>query len=429
MKYLIIGGSAAGVSAIEPIREIDKESEITLISDEKTPLYSRCLLTYLLAGDIDEDKLRFKTSDFYEKNNVNAVHGAKATKIDARAKKVFLEDKRGFEFDKLLIATGSSAKSLDIPGVDKEGIFTVRKLDDAKGIEKLLDKTKTVAVLGGGLIGLRDAYALHARGKKIVVIIKSNQVLSQMLDKEGADIIQKRIEENGISVMTGLAAKEILGEKSVKGLILDNDERMECEMVIIGKGVTANMELAKEARLKTHWGIAVDDYLKTSADSIYAAGDVAETMDIARGESWTNALWPVAAEQGKIAGQNMAGKKVKYEGSLSMNSVEFFGLPTISMGITKPKGEGYELLNKMTSYASKKLILKGNRIVGLVLAGEVNNAGVYGIFIKKKIDVSTIKDVLLEDGFDYGTILPLIKKEMDRFEEKEFKDTVSTYEQ
>ena len=426
MNYVIIGASAAGINCAESIRDIDRKSKITVISDEEYPLYSRCLLTYLISGRIKKDGLKFKEEDFYKKNNIETILGKRANKLDLKKKEVILEDKNPVKFDKLLIATGASPKKLGIPGEELKGVFGLRTIKDAGSIISMLDSVKKAVILGGGLIGLRDAYALNAQGKSVSVVVKSPQVLSQMLDREGAALIEKRLVRNGIEVMKGLSATKVLGKDKVEGILLDNEEKLECELVIIGKGVTPNSDIVKGTGIEVNWGILVDKNLKTSRRDVYAAGDVAETYDIAREETNVNAIWPCAVEQGKIAGLNMAGRIVEYDGSLGMNSIDFFDLPAISMGITKPKKKGYEEIKTLDdkNFVYKKIVLKDNIIRGFVLIGKVENAGVIGILAKKKINAKDIKSDLLKDNFDYAKILPLIKQRTGKFKEEEFQDTV-----
>ncbi len=290
----------------------------------------------------------------------------------------------------------------------------------------MLDKVKSVAVLGGGLIGLRAAYALKNRGKDVSVFVKSGSILSQIIDKDAAGMMQKRIEEKGIKIFTGVAAKEITGAKAVNGVALEDGSKHDCELVIIGKGVSPNIEIAKDAGIKTNRGILTDNFLKTDAEDIFAAGDVSETNDIALEESSINAIWPTACEQGRIAGLNMAGEKEAYEGSLAMNSIEFFGLPVISIGITRPKSNVYEELVKKDAARNiyKKVVLKDGIIAGVVFVNSIENIGVIGSLVKNKTDITGIKDIILEDYFDYGKIIPLIKKSKKGFKEPEFKETI-----
>lgn len=429
MDYVIIGGSAAGVSCAEALRKHDKDAGITLISDESFPLYSRCLLTYLIAGSLNESELNFKDRDFYAKNRIKTYLGKKAVAIDAKRKTVSLEDKTSLFYDKLLLATGASPKWEDVPGAHKRGVFTVRTIDDARKIMAMLEGVKEVAVLGGGLIGLRDAYALSLRKKQVSVLVKSPQILSQMLDADAAHIIAQVLEKNGIRIMTGVAAKEILGAAAVEEIVLDNGQKLSCQMVIIGKGVAANTQLALSGGLKVKEGIVVDKFLRTGDPNIYAAGDCAETLEITLGEPRINALWPCAVEQGEIAALNMLKKEAAYDGSLAMNSVDFFGVACISMGITKTqKEDDYEILCKeLPGRFYKKVALKENRIVGMVLVGDIKTAGIVHTLIKHRMDISSIKHLLLEDSFDYAKIMPLIKEFRAKFKQEEFQDTILSW--
>lgn len=430
MKYCIIGGSAAGLSACEAIRKIDKKGDITLITDEKFPLYSRCLLSYLLVGSIGEEKLKFKDEDFFTKNKINALLGVRVEKIDSRNKEVTLSTNKKVAFDRLLIATGARAKNIGIPGEDKKGVFTLRTIEDARSIlSRLAKDVRKVAILGGGLIGMRGAYAMAYRGLEVKVIVKSEQILSQMMGKEGANIIERHIKKFNIEVMKGVEATEVLGRDEVEGLSLDNGSKLDCELVVIGKGVLPNIELAKEEGINTDWGIVVDEYLTTSQKDIYAAGDVAQTKDSITGESTVNALWPCAVEQGIVAGANIAGRAIKYEGSQSMNSLDLFGLSTISIGVTKPRGEGWEVLVSETNNTYKRLVLKNDILYGVTLIGRVENAGVYGLLMRNKVNLRDYKGELLKDNFSYAKILPLIKKEPEKFCRDEFQDIILTYEE
>ena len=428
MQYAIIGSSAAGISAIEAIRTKDKTSKIIVVSDEKKPLYSRCLISYLLAGTIDEKNIWYRKDNFFKANKVDALLGIKAEEINVKKKEISLSNREKIKFDKLLIATGASPKLEDIPGIDKKGVFPLRTIGHAIEIQAMLDKVKGVAILGGGLIGLRAAYALKNRGKDTSVFVKSSSILSQIIDKDAADLMQRRIEEKGIKIFTGVAAKEVAGSVSVNGVTLDNGSKHGCELVIIGKGVSPNIGIAKNAGIKTNWGIVSDEFLKTSSEDIFSAGDVTETNDIALEESSINAIWPAACEQGRIAGLNMAGGNETYEGSLAMNSIEFFGLPVISVGITRPKSGAYKEIIKKDAGKNiyKKIVLKDGVIAGVIFVNSIENIGVIAALIKNKTDVSSVKDIILESYFDYAKITPLIKKAKKGFKEPEFKETIMT---
>jgi len=429
MRYAIIGGSAAGVSAIEAIRSLDQTSPIELFSDEETPLYSRVLLTYYIAGAISKEELHFRPPEFFKENNVTPHLGKRVKTVSPDSKSIETEDGKTHSFDKLLIATGSSPKTLDIPGVDMEGVCGLRNMEHAQKIISRSDKTDTVCILGGGLIGLRDGYALAARGLKVKMIVKSNRILSQMLDEKSSAMVQERLQEHGIEIRTGRDAVEILGKGLVEGIMLDNGEKIDCQMVIIGKGVDPNVEPVSSTGIEVKEGIVADEHMGTNVPDIYVAGDVAETFDISRGRTSVNAIWPCAFEQGRIAGLNMAGQEARYVGSFRMNSLDIYGLPAISLGITRPDGDRLQEVTRRTRDTYRKLVLEDGRIVGAILVGQVQKAGLLSTLLRKKIDVSDYTAFLMSERLNVADLLPLMRQNAEKFTEIEYRELLASTSQ
>ncbi len=412
-QFLIIGNSAAGVAAVEGIRRQDKESKITIVSDEDYPAYCRCLISYYLAGDIKEDKVIYRPQEFYKDNNVDLLLNKKVARVDPKKNRVILEDKSQFGYDSLLIATGASPRFPEIKGIKKNGVFGFRTIKDAKDIEGLLPIVKTVCVLGGGLIGLKCAYALKKRNVDVKVIIKSNQILSQMLDEQAARLLQQRLEASGMDLVLGQDAIEVIGEGDIKAVKLESGKVLGCSLLVVGKGVLPNTDIAKDTEIKINDGIVSNDLLQTNIPNIYVAGDVCESLDVTLGKTAINALWPVAVEQGKIAGANMAGGNIAYEGSLGMNSIEFFGLPVVSLGVYKLKdAQDFEEIVKSDAKLNiyKKLILKNNCLIGAILVGDIKNSGILLRLIREKVNVVSIKDRLLSENFSFADIKDLVKE-------------------
>lgn len=422
MRYVIIGGSAAGVSAIEAIRSVDHSSQIELFTDEELPLYSRVLLTYYIAGAITKEELHFRPLEFFKENNVTPHLGERVQSVSPDSKSIRTQDERDFPFDKLLIATGSSPKALDIPGVDKVGVYGMRRLDHAEKIIERSEKTDVACILGGGLIGLRDGYALAARGLKVKMIIKSNRVLSQMLDEESSAMVQDRLQEHGIEITTGRDAVEIQGKDSAEGVVLDNGDQIACQMVIIGKGVQPNVGIISSTGIEVREGIVADETMRTNVPDIYVAGDVAETYDISQGKTAINAIWPCAFEQGRIAGLNMAGKEDRYVGSFRMNSLDIYGLPVISMGLTRADRDGFQEVQRKTMGSYRKLVLQDGRIVGAILVGQVQKAGFLSTLLRKKVDVSDYVPFLMSDRLNVADLLPLMRNNAEKFTEIEYRE-------
>jgi NAD(P)H-nitrite reductase large subunit len=413
-QFIIIGNSAAGIAAVEAIRQKDKTSKVMVISDEDYSSYCRCLISYYLAGEVKEDKVLYKPETFYKENNIELLLNKKVLRVDPKKNRINLEDKNQLNYDCLLIATGASPKFPEIAGIKKRGVFGFRTIKDAKDIEGLLPVTKAASVLGGGLIGLKAAYALKKRNIEVKVIIKSRQALSQMLDYEAAVLVQERLEENGIELVLGQDVTEIIGNGDIKAVKLDSGKVLGSSIVIVGKGVSANMDIIKETEIKVNKGIIANNLLQTNITNIYTAGDVCESFDLTLGKYSVNALWPIAVEQGKIAGANMAGENIHYEGSLGINSIEFFGLAVISLGIYKVRDEEKNLFEELKYLDTKarlykKLVLKDNILVGVILVGDIKNSGVFLRLIRERINVSTFKERLLKEDFGYPDIMDFVK--------------------
>lgn len=412
MNVVIIGNSAAGTAAIEAIRKHDRDCSIVQLTDEDQPLYSRCLLSYYLAGTIDKDRLLFRESTFHETMNVQLHAGSdfRVEQIDVAGQRVTCQNNQAFPYDKLLIATGASAKLPDnIPG-DVSGIYVLRNLADAETIKNNLDNVEKAIVLGGGLIGIKAATALNARGIHTTVAIRSNRILSQMMDFDAALIISQHLKESGIDLLLRTDLTEVRAKNSTfVGITTDGKQELEAQLLITAKGVTPNTNLLRGTGIEKQWGIKTNANMQTNIKNIYAAGDVAETFDVALNIYTVNALWTCAIQQGRTAGFNMAGNPVQYNGAIGMNALNICDTSIISFGITTPKDESqYKILKRnLPQQGLYKKVIIGNddRIKGIILLGKIENAGVLLSLIQQQVDVSSFGEELLEDDFSFGSML------------------------
>lgn len=411
-NIVIIGNSAAGTAAIESIRKKDRESRIIQLSDETHPLYSRCLLSYYLSGAIDKKGLNFRETEFHRQADVQlkAGPGSRAVELDTRQHRVTTDNGETYEYDRLLIATGATAKTPENIPRDTEGIYVFRSITDVEAIKSYLSNAKRAIVLGGGLIGMKAAAALNACGLKTTVIIRSDRVLSQMIDYDAAQHINKKLQQDNIEILHKTGVSEIHTQNNrFAGITTDQGQKLEAEILIVAKGVTPNTQLVQPTGITAKWGIVTDAHMQTEAENIYAAGDVAEAYDIAIEEHTVNALWTCAVQQGRIAGQNMIGQEIAYNGAIGMNSLNISDISLISFGITTPKNDSkYRILvhDQPERDIYKKIVLgNDNRIKGIILLGKIDNAGVLLSVIKRKIDVTPFEDELLNDGFNFGTLL------------------------
>lgn len=424
MNYVIIGNSAAAVGAVESIRKTDKSGSITIVSSEKHHVYSRPLIAHYLAGEVEKDRMAYRPADFYEKHNVETRLGVNVTSIDTKEGVLNLDDGGKLSYDHLLITTGSQVTMPPLKGLDLKGVNTFQTFDDAlELIPKVKDGGAKAAVIGAGLIGLRAAYGLQEAGAEVTIIEMLPRVLSRVLDVQGSEVVRSILEAGGIRVFTERSVKEITGENGeVNGLILDNGEKMDVNIVIVATGVKPNTHVVEGTDIKVNRGILVNRFFQTNLSNVYAAGDVAETYDIPRGESMVNANWPNAHEQGRYAGSCMAGAMVEYPGSLGMNSVSFYNIPVVSLGIFDPESEdapGYEvkIRQNLGQNIYQKLVFKDNKLKGAVFIGDLGYCGAVKDLIKDQSLVGVIKDSILEEKYQlYGF---LRKKRQEKVEGKD----------
>lgn len=404
MQYVIIGNSAAAIGAVEGIRKKDKKGKIILISSENYHTYSRPLISYFLEGKVDENQMRYREYDFYSSNNVELLLGTKVVWIDFESKQLVLENNDRIPFEKLLIATGGKPFIPHMEGLGKAGIYTFLDLDGAKTLKNVCFHGAKAVVIGAGLIGLKVAEALIKLNIEVAVVELANRVLSSILDETAAGIVQKHLESKGIKFFLNNSVKWFNGDWAVNSVTLNDDYWMECNFAVIAIGVVPNMDMLNDTAIKKNRGIVTDKYMKTNIKNVFAAGDVCETFDILSGTQRVIPILPGAYKQGETAGINMTGGKVKYEGSMPMNSIGLLGLPMITAGIIRPEGEGYEIMEKVDTENSslKKIVLRNNRVVGYILLKNIDRAGILTNLIKEGIDVSGFKEELMRDDFGYA---------------------------
>ncbi len=385
MKYVIIGNSAAAIGCIEGIRKVDTKGEITVISDETHHTYSRPLISYYLLGKVTRETMRYRDENFYKDNNVTALLGEKAVKIDK--KEVTLESGKTVPFDKLLIATGSSPFVPPMKGLDSiENKFSFMKFDDALALENVLTPASKVLIVGAGLIGLKCAEGIGRITKDITVVDLADRILSSILDEEGAALMQKHLEEDGmkfhLSDCVETFDNSVAHLKSGKEVVFD--------VLVLAVGVRPNTELAQNAGAAVEKGIVTDETQKTTLDNVYAAGDCVLTEDVTFGGKRILALLPNAYMQGEVAGINMAGGKAEFTNGAPMNAIGFNGYHILTAGtytgeaITEKDGENY-----------KKLFVKDDLLKGFILMGNVARGGIYTNIMKKKIPLSSLDSSIL----------------------------------
>jgi len=402
--YLIVGNSAAAIGAVEAIRSVDDEGDIVLVAREPHHTYSKPLISYLLGGDVEERNMFYRDADFYELNGVNTQLGVEVVRVDPEHKTVQTDDRASIAFDKLLIATGGKPIRPDVPGADCEGVFTLVSWDDARRIDGRIQAggITDAVVVGGGLIGLKSVEALVARGLRVSVVELAPRILSATFDDVASTLAEQALAEAVVRLFCGTTVERVeQSDGVIEAVTLTNGQRVACQLLVFAIGVVPNIDIVRGTAVAIDRGILVDEHMKTSVSGIYAAGDVAQAEELFGGEKRVIAILPVAYRQGYVAGSNMAGKVRAYAPGMLMNAVEICKLPTISVGITDPRGDGYEVLSMLDEENSvyKKIVLRNNRIVGAIFVGHIDRAGIITGLARARIDVSSFKNLLLTDEF------------------------------
>jgi NAD(P)H-nitrite reductase large subunit len=405
MKYLIIGNSAAGVNAADAIRVNDKRGSITIISNEEFGAYGRPLISYYLSGKVKPESMYYRNEDFYKSRDIEVLLNTEAEEIDVKKKEVLAAGGKKLSYDKLLIATGSvpfipPVKNLDLS--KQENTFTFLTYKDSIKLKKKITRKSKVVIVGAGLIGLKAAEGLFGQVASITIIDLADRIMSSILEKTSAGIIQEHIEQNNIDFKLQTSICAVHGEHDINRVVLSNGETLDCDILIIAVGVCPNVNLAKEAGIKAAKGIIVNEYMRTSVKDIYAAGDCAEFVDMLSNEkSKSLALWTNASNQGETAGFNMTGTEIKSPAVFAMNAISFFGLQLISAGVIG-SSKSNEIVTASAENKLRRLNISNDELVGFVLINYNQRAGIYTALINGRTKLSTLEyDITSKDiGLD-----------------------------
>ena len=271
-----------------------------------------------------------------------------------------------------------------------------------------LPAVKSALVLGGGLVGFKAAYGLLKRGIRVTLLIRSEYPLSMQVDRTAGEMIRGELIRKGLDVRVGVAAEAFFGGGRVEGARLSDGADLPCDMVVIGKGVLPALSFVPRDQIEVDLGVLVNANMQTSAPGIFAAGDAAEFMDIARKTRWVNAIWPEAVIQGRAAGMNMAGRAVALKGSLSRNVIRIFDMDIMTGGwVDPPESAGYEVVSRIDRHRNtyRKLVLDGSRLVGMVMVNDIEQGGLLISLIQSETPLRAPGKSLLTPGFNYRKLL------------------------
>ncbi|RME47755.1 MAG: NAD(P)/FAD-dependent oxidoreductase [Chloroflexi bacterium] len=410
--FVIVGNGAAGLSAAEEIRRRDTQARITILSDEPHLFYSRPGLAYYLSGEIPERRVFARTPQYYHELRLDLVH-QRCEQIWPADHTVELADGRRLRYDALLIAVGNRAVPAPFPGADLDGVVYLDMLDQAREIVRRTRKAHQAVVIGGGITALELVEGFHARGVHTHYLLRRDRYWPALLSEDESRLIEDRLEEMGVVLHRNTEVVALEGRRGrVHRAHLSTGETLACDLVGVAIGVRPNLALAKQAGLRTDRGILVDEYLRTSAPDVYAAGDVAQIRDRWSGEYRLDSLWPSAIASGRAAGANMAGANEPYEKGIPFNVARLCGIMLTAIGQaaaqrtpdearldisrgssqvwTAMPASDYARLRRARGSDSIRLVVRDNVLVGALVLGNQSLVTPLLELIGAEVDVSEI---------------------------------------
>ncbi|MEJ2011141.1 MAG: FAD-dependent oxidoreductase [Anaerolineales bacterium] len=422
--YVIVGSGAAGIAAVEILREIDPRAKITLVTADRDGYYSRPGLAYLLTGQLPEKQLFPLTAREYAQLRIETIHD-RALAVDADEHRLVLEQHGSIEYERLLLAVGAQANMPALEGIDLEGVVKLDTLSDARRILKLARKSRRAVVIGGGITAIELAEGLAAQGVETHYFLRRERYWPGVLDSQESGLVERRLEREGIRVHHHTEIERITGKRGkVSGVETTSGTQVDCQMVAVAIGIRPRLELARSSGLKIGRGILVDERLRTSAEDVFAAGDAAQVFDTARGEFLLDSLWWPAVEQGKIAGRNMAGHPASYRKPVAMNVTRIGGLTTTLIGavgggdmdrdlVSIARGDSEAWRQAPHAFAIEheheadrlRLLMEDNTIVGALLMGDQTLSLTLQELILRQVDIGAIRDDLISSQVFPGDLL------------------------
>ena len=402
-QYLIVGASHAALAAVQAIRMHDALGSVTVVSKDDALPYSPTVLPYIVSGRSDPTGVFLRDEAYFSKHQVNYLKGAAVTGIAAADKRVRLSSGEEISYEKLLLATGAAPLLPPISGLDSVRFHVLRTLGDAVKLRQALGQAHHAVVLGAGLVGMHAAENLAKAGARVTVVEMQATVLAGYFDHDAAAIIEAVFAAKGVTLKLNNKVVK-LAPRNDSGVVvtLADSQRLEADLLLVSAGVAPVMDYLHGSGAKTDRGILVDDRMHTSAENIWAAGDVAQARDFFgaadHGTKIINGILPDAVEQGKIAGMAMAGDPAlkNYPGGVPLNTYTFFGQQAISVG-SQNQGEVVALEVDTAQRRYLKIVMQDDRLTGIFGINVAFDPGVMWELILRRTDLSPVRDKFLAD--------------------------------
>jgi nitrite reductase (NADH) large subunit len=385
----VVGNGMAGLRFLEElVRRAPGRFEVTVVGAEPDPAYNRVLLSSLLAGDIGAGDVELKPREWYAEHGIALVTGQPACALDAAQRTVTLGNGEVLGFDQLVLATGSDAIRLPLPGRELAGVMTFRSLADIAGLEQAASAGLPAVVIGGGLLGIEAAYGLARRGVPVTLVHLMDRLMERQLDAEGARLLADAIEAKGVRVLLGTETAAIRGGSAVEVVELKDGRVLSCGLVVMAVGIRPSAALAATGGLQVKRGIVVDDGMQTSVAGICAIGECAEHRGVCYG------LVEPCYEQARVAAAAIAGEPVRYAGSVLATNLKVSGVSVFSAGDFEGAGAETIVVRDAGVGSYRKLVVREERLAGAVLVGDTAEALWYADLIRSGASVSALREAL-----------------------------------
>ncbi|HTV35540.1 MAG TPA: FAD-dependent oxidoreductase [Xanthobacteraceae bacterium] len=370
---VIIGNGMAAARLCEELaqRSLGRYA-IAVIGREPELAYNRILLSSVLSGEVPARDTLLKPANWWRDRGVTLCYGAPVTAVDIPARQVMLAGGSKLDFAKLVFATGSRAIRLPVPGAELPGVLTFRDLADVASISRAAHRGTRVVVIGGGLLGIEAAYGLAKAGARVTLVHLMDRLMERQLDARAASMLKRAVEAKGIEVLLDTETARFTGDSRVEAVEFKDGRRIAAEMVVVAVGIKPNAEIAAACGVAVNRGIMVDDRLAASKSDVFAIGECAEHRGVCYG------LVEPANEQAHVLAERLAGRDLRYGGSVNATNLKVSGVHVFSAGdFLGAAGTESIVFADAGLRTYKKLVVAGGRLVGAVLYGDTIDAPWY----------------------------------------------------
>lgn len=391
-KLVLIGNGMAGMRTVDELLKLSPyKFDITVFGAEPHGNYNRIMLSPVLAGDKDLSEIIINDLQWYQDNNIILYTGKTVTKIDRVNRKVITSDGINADYDRLILATGSVPVILDIPGKELEGVISFRDINDVNIMIETAKTHKKAIVIGGGLLGLEAANGLMIQGMDVSVVHRNNTLMSQQLDQVAADLMRAELEQKGMHFLMNHHTEALLGDERVEKVRFKDGIEVEADLVIMAIGVRPNIKLAEASGLQCDRGILVDDTLQTYTPNVYAVGECVQHR------KKTFGLVAPLFEQAKVCANHLVDMGIaSYVSSVTSTKLKVTGIALFSAGdYVGDEGTKAIVFKDPARHIYKKLVIKNNKIVGIVLYGETTDGNWYFSLLTDERDISEIRENII----------------------------------